>query len=117
MKSRRTCETVLCRRRFYASRPDAKYRRSSACRQAAYRARHEKGGPRARGKGWGACVKKTIEKARQRMETFPYKDILYENVSILRSATYRRSGDGRKQQHVIWDQRLIPDIRHFWPIG
>jgi putative DNA primase/helicase len=55
----------------------------------------------------------TIRKARQRTGTFPYKDILYENVPVLRLATYMRAGPGRKVQRVAWDERIIPDIGAF----
>jgi putative DNA primase/helicase len=57
--------------------------------------------------------RETIKKARQRMGTFPYKEYLYGNVPILRSATYKRAGPGRKAQRVAWDERLIPDIGAF----
>ena len=56
---------------------------------------------------------KTVKRARERTAPFPYKELLYENGAVLRSAEYRRAGPGRKRQTVIWDERLIPDIRAF----
>jgi putative DNA primase/helicase len=57
--------------------------------------------------------RKTIEKARQRMETFPYKRLYYGNVSILQNVTYRRPGAGRSVQEAVFDPRAIPDIAAF----
>lgn len=60
---------------------------------------------------------KTLQKARQRQdqkETCPYKDYLYETVSIcsgLRRVAYRRQGERNGEHQAAFDPRLVPDIR------
>ena len=73
----------------------------------------------------------SIRVSRQRTSTFPYNSLLYENVPVLplpedlvetamdfltagphlRLATYQRQAMGAKPKAVVWDPRVVPDIR------
>lgn len=54
--------------------------------------------------------RQAIRNARQRLDTDSYKELLYGNVSNLRSVTYQVAGPGRAKQIAVFDAS-IGDIR------
>lgn len=51
-----------------------------------------------------------LRMARGRCVTFSYESLLYENVTHLARARYRRPGPGRSWAEAVYDPRQVPDI-------
>ena len=55
----------------------------------------------------------TLNVARKRLVTNPYKEFLYGNVTNLRMAEYQVSGAGRSKQVLLFDPREVTDFQQW----